>query len=144
MALSAQTERRLRVVEEYLSHAIDIPTAAKTLRLSERQVYRLVASVRRSGAAGLVHGNTGRQPRNKTDEQMWERVLEIVATRYPDSNDREVHEALKRDYQIDVGRESLRKRLRLAGIASKRARGVQRAGEATGNVLNKTATVGKP
>jgi transposase len=96
--------------------------ASRVLNLSVRQVYRLLASVRAQGVACVRHGHCGRVAWNRSDEKLWERVIKLVRERYTDINDRHVQELLEREHCITVNRETLRRRLRWAGIAPKRKR----------------------
>ena len=58
--LSMKEQMRLKVVTEIEARRITGPEAAKVLRLSLRQVRRIVAAYRKEGAASLAHGNRGR------------------------------------------------------------------------------------
>ncbi len=90
------------------------------LDLSERQVYRLIAKAEAEDICQVLHGNRGQQPANKVSDQIWDEVLTLVKDRYRGVNDLHLQELLKREHSIDVGRESLRKRLRQEGLAPKR------------------------
>ena len=52
--------RKLEVINKVESKQLTGKEAAKWLRLSERQVRRLIARYRGQGPPGLVHGNRGR------------------------------------------------------------------------------------
>ena len=52
-------ERRVAVVHAVAQGHLTPPAAAVLLGLSERQVRRLVAAYRQTGASALRHGNTG-------------------------------------------------------------------------------------
>jgi len=71
---------------------------------------------------GLLHGNRGRAPVQRSDGRLWQRVLKLAAEKYQGVNDRHLQELLAREHGLVVCRESLRKRLRGAGIAPKRSR----------------------
>jgi transposase len=101
---------------------LTVEQAAQVLGLGERQVWRLLARARDDGLPGLLHGNRGREPANKSDGRLWRRVLKLARERYGGVNDRHLQELLAREHSIEVGRESLRKQLRGAGIAPKRSR----------------------
>ena len=49
--------------QNVLEYQLPTTQAAEVLGISERQVRRVLAAYRREGAAALVHGNRGRQPR---------------------------------------------------------------------------------
>lgn len=113
---------RIEAVQAVMDGRLTVAEAATALNLSERQLYRSLAAAREQGLVGLVHGNRGRVPWNKTDEALWGRVLRLVRKRYPDVNDRHLQELLEREHSLSVHPEARRRRLRAAGIAPKRKR----------------------
>jgi hypothetical protein len=79
-------EPRIRQRVDVLSHVrdgtIDREQAAMVLRLSSRQVRRLLATWLEQGPAGLVHGNRGRPPVNRTDAALRARIVELATETY--------------------------------------------------------------
>ena len=63
ITLDTHTQHRLFVLDQVRDGRLTAVEAARYLRLSVRQVRRLIAGLREEGAAALVHGNTGRSPR---------------------------------------------------------------------------------
>lgn len=77
--LDARAQQRLGVLTHVLARRLTVAEAAAYLRLSERQVRRLVSGLAGPrGAATLVHGNTGRRPVNRLDETRRERIRELA------------------------------------------------------------------
>jgi len=113
---------RIEAVQAIMDGRLTVAEAATVLNLSERQLYRLLAAARTEGLTGLVHGNRGRAPWNKSDEVLWQSVLRLVRKRYTDVNDQHLCELLEREQAIQVHPEALRRRLRAAGIPPKRSR----------------------
>lgn len=113
---------RIEAVQAIMDGRLSVAQAAHVLNLSERQVYRALAAAREQGLTGLVHGNRGRAPWNKSDEALWKSVLRLVQKRYTNVNDRHLQELLERNHSIRVHPEALRRRLRAAGIPPKRKR----------------------
>ncbi len=113
---------RIEAVQAVMDGRLSVAEAAHVLNLSERQVYRSLAAARDEGLAGLVHGNRGRTPWNKSDEALWKNVLRLVRRRYTDVNDQHLCELLEREHAIRVHPEALRRRLRAEGIPPKRSR----------------------
>jgi transposase len=122
MLLTLKEQRVLDAIQLLMDSRIGVEEASKVLGISERQVYRKLARVRAEGAKGVVHGNRGRTAQNKVGEDEWERIIGVVKAEYLNINDRHLQEILEREKGIVVGRESLRKRLRGAGIGPKRKR----------------------
>ena len=122
MNLTMKEEHRINVIQKVMDGQMTRQQAGAVLVRSERQIYRLLNKARGIGIQGLIHGNKGRLSPRKKPEGFWKKVLEIVRKRYRDVNDRHLQELLEREEKIRVGRESLRKCLRTAGIAPKRKR----------------------
>lgn len=122
MNLTMKEEHRINVIQKVMDGRMTRGQAGAVLERSERQIYRLLSKARGFGIQGLIHSNKGRESPRKKPEAFWKRVLEIVRKRYRDVNDRHLQELLEREEEIRVGRESLRKQLRAAGITPKRKR----------------------
>ena len=122
MLLTMREKTRIEAVQAVMDGRLTVAEAARALNLSGRQVYRSLAAAREQGLTGLVHGNRGRAPWNKSDEALWARILRLVQKRYPEVNDQHLCELLEREHSIQVHPEALRRHLRAAGIAPKRKR----------------------
>jgi transposase len=122
MLLTMREKTRIEAVQAVMDGRLTVAEAAHVLDLSERQIYRALAAARDEGLTGLVHGNRGRAPWNKSDEAVWESVLRLVQERYTDVNDRHLQELLEREHPISVHPEALRRHLRAVGLAPKRTR----------------------
>ena len=119
-------EARIRQREEVLRHlrdgTIDLGQAATILSLSSRQVRRLLARWLGLGADGLVHGNRGREPVNRTDATLRGRVVELATTEYQGANRAHLAELLEgRRVPIVITQRTLRRVLDAAGHPSPRA-----------------------
>lgn len=122
MLLTMKETQRIEVVQALMDGRLTVAQAAQVLGRSERQVWRLLARAREDGLAGLLHAGRGREPANKSDGRLWQRVLKLARERYQGVNDRHLQELLAREHGLSVCRESLRKHLRAAGLAPKRSR----------------------
>lgn len=122
MLLTMRDRQRVEAVQSLMDSRLSVAQTAQVSGLSERQVWRLLARARDDGLAGLLHGNRGREPANKSDDRLWQRVLKLAAEKYRGVDDRHLRELLAREHGLAVCRESLRKHLRAAGITPKRSR----------------------
>ena len=122
MLLTMKDQQRVETMQALMDARLTVAQAAQVLGRSERQVWRLLARAREDGLSGLLHGNRGREPVDRSSERLWQRVLKLAGEKYQGVNDRHLQELLAREHSITLCRESLRKRLRAAGIASKRSR----------------------
>jgi transposase len=122
ITMSPTEQRRVWVLSRLGRGELTTVEAAGLLALSERQVWRLRAAFERAGPAGLVHGNRGRASPRRIEVAIVERVIELAQGRYAGCNDCHLAELLADGEGIVLGRVTIRRILRSAGIASPRRR----------------------
>ena len=83
---------------------------------------RLRKKVKKLGEVGVLHGNTGREPKHKTSPVIRGRILSLRRTKYDGFNDLHFAEKLAEVEGISVSGETVRRLLRAAGIGSPRKR----------------------
>ena len=120
--MSQEQLQRLRVIGLVEAEKISLREAAEKMGVCYRQAKRVGKRVREEGAQGLIHGNTGRCPINRVSDKLRERILELSAQKYEAFNDRHFGEELLEVEGIALGRETVRKIRREAGISPKRKR----------------------
>jgi len=101
---------------------ITLGEAGKKIGVSYRQAKRIKRALRVKGIKGILHGNTGRSPWNRTADWIRQKVLEFSKELYRDFNDMHFTEKLSEDQEIELSRETVRKLRRRAGIEPKRRR----------------------
>jgi len=101
---------------------ITLGEAGKKIGVSYRQAKRIKRALRVKGIKGILHGNTGRIPWNRTADWVRQKVLEFSKELYRDFNDMHFTEKLSEDQKIELSRETVRKLRRRVGIAPKRRR----------------------
>jgi transposase len=122
ICMSSTEQRRGWMVTKVIAGGLTVAEAAPLLALSERQVWRLVAAMRRSGPAGLAHGNRGRASPRRLPDLDRERIIALTRGKYAGVNDCHLAELLAEHEQILISRQALRRLLRDAGLASPRRR----------------------
>jgi len=122
LILSNKEQRRVGVLNKVLVKEWGVAQAAKLLGVGERQVWRLLAAYRSEGVAGLVHGNRGRHPPQRTLEVVRERVVALATGRYDGANDSHFTELLHEREGMTLSRPTVRRILRGAGIRSPKRR----------------------
>jgi len=141
MLLTMKENKRLQVVQEVLAKERTVEEAARVLCRSERHVYRILDKVRKGGALGVIHGNRGREPVNKTPQELIERIIQLRSHTYTGFNDRHFRDELEDEEGVKIGRETVRKILRTSGTppvkpARKRKyRGKRKAKDKFGEML---------
>jgi transposase len=118
ITLNPTQQRDVEILTRLEAGVLDVETAAELLGVSARQVRRLRARFRQEGMAAVVHGNCGRQPTNRTDPALVERILALAGPdgKYHDLNVCHLQELLEREEQVVIGRSTLDRLLKQAGL----------------------------
>jgi transposase len=122
ITLSAREQQRAMVLNRVLAGRWTREEAAGVLGLSGRQVRRLLAAYEAGGPAALAHGNRGRPPAHALAAGVRERVAELARGQYAGLNDQHLTEKLAEAEGLVLGRATVRRILRAAGLASPRRR----------------------
>jgi transposase len=120
--MSERQWKRLDVVERVGAGKLTTREAATVLGLSMRQVRRLRRRVEECAARGVVHGNRGREPANRTPSELVRRIVELRRSRYDGFNDQHFTEKLKAVEGIVLSRASVQRILRREGLGPPRKR----------------------
>ena len=119
MELFVMSERelqRIKVIEDVEKQRISVVHAAKAIGVIRRQMTRLVASFRYSGALGLISKKRGK-PSNRTYSVGFrDYVVELVCQNYHDFGPTLALEKLSELHDVSVSKETLRKWMIQAGI----------------------------
>ena len=112
-----QTDRdRLVALKKAKDKKLTQRQAAEELRLSERQVRRLLVQLRKVGDKAVLHGLRGRSNR-KIKEQDKQEVLEILRRDvYQGFGPTLASEYLAKKHKIEVSKETVRKWMKEAGL----------------------------
>jgi transposase len=130
ITLNPKQQREVEILTRLEAGAVDGVTAAALLGVGTRQVRRRLAGFRQEGFVVVIHGNSGRSPANRTDPGLYERILALAGPggRYHDLNICHLQELLDEEERIVIGRSTLDRLLKQAGVRqkAKRARPVHR------------------
>lgn len=123
ITLDARAQQRLTVLTHVLAGELTLEQAAAYLRLSTRQVRRLLVELRGDGAGALVHGNRGRRPANRVDEAVAGRVVELARTTYAGFNPVHLAECLAEEAEpLVLSPRTVQRILAGAGVIPPRSR----------------------
>ena len=124
--LMTQADRdRLVALKKALSRAITQRQAAEELKLSERQVRRLLARLRAGGDRAVLHGLRGRRSNRKIAEEEQQRAVAILKQDvYRGFGPTLAGEYLAKKHGIPVSKETARKWMTAAGLWRARPRRV--------------------
>lgn len=124
ISLDRRAQQRVYVLTHVLAGGLTVEEAAAVLRLSTRQVRRLVDRYRDEGAAALVHGNRGRTPVNRTDDGIRARLVELATTEFAGFNPVHLAETLAEEghAELAVSPRTIRRIMAAAGRSLPRTR----------------------
>src|SRR5438105_1859842 len=122
LSLTATQQRRIEILTRLGAGVLGVSDAAELLGVSPRQVRRLRARFAQDGMGAVVHRNQGRPPTNRTDPTTVERIVALVGDggTYHDLNVCHLQEVLVQREQIVVGRSTLDRLLKHAGLRQSR------------------------
>lgn len=90
--------------------------ASQELRLSKRQLIRLVKRYRNGGAIEIRHGNRGKKSPKKVEEKQRRQVIEIIRNNYEDFGPTLAAEQLLERHYLKFSREWVRRLMIAEGI----------------------------
>jgi transposase len=120
--LSQKELQRVAVISSCLKGDLACARAAALLNLTPRHVKRLKSRLRQGGEAALAHASRGRPSHRRLPQRVRDRILLLARTTYAGFNDHHLCEKLVEKEGLSLGRETLRRLLRSAGIGSPRKR----------------------
>jgi transposase len=120
VTLSMDEIKRVYVIQQVEEKKLSGREAAQRLGLSIRQVRRLLVKYRGAGPSGLGHGNRGRAPHNRVDEEVRKKIQELSEQEYKDYNDSHFTEELAEEHGLVLSRCTVRRIRREAGQKSPR------------------------
>ncbi len=122
VVMSIGEVKRLKLIQMTIERRVTQKSVSMMLSLSERQVRRLVKSVRENGELGVIHGSRGRPSNRRFPEAVKHKVILRYKKRYPDFGPTLAAEKLLELDGIQVSDETLRKWLLAAGLWTKKRR----------------------
>ena len=125
ITLSQRERDRLRVLHEVQQKHLSQVAAAERLKVTDRQVRRMLLRIREHGDGALVHGLRGRPSNRKLAGRFEQKVLARVGQRYADFGPTLAAEHLAKDGLL-VSRETLRRWMTKAAFWSPRRQRVKK------------------
>ena len=118
--MSKGQQRRAEVLGRLGAGAISKADAGSLLGLSRRQTNRILKDYDLSGISSVVHGNCGRIPANKTNNNMTDSILSLAGEdgKYHGFNVCHMADLLSVNEKIVIGRSTLDRLLRTEKIIS--------------------------
>ncbi len=122
LTLNQKEQNRVIVLNQIERNGLRVDQAAMILKLSERQLWRLLSGYRKEGPAAIAHGNRERKPSNLIAAELREKVQELAEIKYSGFNHTHYTEKLAEHEDIHLSRSTVRQILLEAGVHSPRTR----------------------
>jgi hypothetical protein len=108
---------RLVVLKKAQKKLITQAQAAQEIKQTTRQVRRLLKRLAKQGDAAILHGLRGRPSNRRIGQQMRDQIVEILSQPvYRGFGPTLASEYLRRQHQVQIGRETLRQMMIGAGL----------------------------
>ena len=114
--------QRVKVIENAAGGRLSVREASHLLQLSERQVQRLKRRYRPDSVGWVQHGNRGRSMPWALPLPQKQLILTLARGKYQGFNDSHLAEKLRDEENLAVSRETVRRILRTAKLASPQKR----------------------
>jgi transposase len=122
VTMSQKEFQRVKVIENVAGGRLSVREASRLLQLSERQVQRLKRRYRPDSIAWVQHGNRGRSMPWALPVPQKQLILNLARGKYQGFNDSHLAEKLRAEENLAVSRETVRRILRAAKLASPQKR----------------------
>ena len=120
--MSQKEFQRVKVIENAAGGRLSVREASRLLQLSERQVQRLKRRYRPDSIGWVQHGNRGRSMPWALSVPQKQLILTLARGKYQGFNDSHLTEKLRAEEDLAVSRETVRRILRAAKLASPQKR----------------------
>ena len=122
VTMSQKEFQRVKVIENAVGGRLSVGEASRLLQLSERQVQRLKRRYRADSTAWVQHGNRGRSMPWAVSLPQKQLILTLARGKFRGFNDSHLTEKLREEEDLSVSRETVRRILRAAKVASPQKR----------------------
>ena len=111
---------RVYVIKSLIEDKMTSRDAAEVLSLSERQIKRLKAGVKKDGEVFVIHKNRGRKPKHTIPGEIREKIVFLARNKYKGVNYTHLAELLEERESITISQSSVSRILKAKGIKSPR------------------------
>src|SRR3989337_2197483 len=118
LTMSQKEVDRIGVLSSIESDNLTLEEAAGVLKISSRQVYRIIKRLKLEGTKGVIHKLRGRTSNRGYPEELKKKITEIYRKKYWDYGPRLYSEMLTEYHNISLSRETVRNWLREKSITT--------------------------
>jgi hypothetical protein len=118
LTMSLKEFDRLQIVNQLEEKRLKVKEASEFLKLSERQLYRLLKRKKEEGTKRIIHKLRGKESNNGYSEAFRKKVLDLYKKEYWDYGPTLFTEVLIKYHNISICKETARKWLRNESITT--------------------------
>lgn len=107
--MSNKEAERLGIIAKIADHEWSYRKASQALRLSKRQLIRLVQRYREGGVSNVTHRNRGKTSPRKADDHKRREISCLIRSHYDDFGPTLITEQLSQRHGVNMSREWIRK-----------------------------------
>src|ERR1700693_3705860 len=122
VTMSQKEFQRVKVIENAVGGRLSVREASRLLQLSERQVQRLKRRYQPDSLDWVQHGNRGQRRPWAVSVPQKQLILQLARGKYQGFNDSHLAEKLRAEENLMISRETVRRILRAAKLASPQQR----------------------
>jgi transposase len=111
---------RVHVIKSLIEGKMTSRDAAEVLSLSERQIKRLKAGVKKEGEVFVIRKNRGRKPKHTIPGEIREEIVFLARNKYKGVNYTHLSELLREEEGITISQSSVSRILKAKGIKSRK------------------------
>ena len=100
MELNDKEKLKYETIEKVINKEISKKDAESKLKLSKKQISRLITKFNEQGKEGFIHKNRGKKNKNKKDPNIIKEIEELYLTEYYDYNFEAFYEEIENKYNI--------------------------------------------
>src|ERR1700682_6083121 len=126
VTMSQKEFQRVKVIENAAGGRLSVREGSRLLQLSARQVQRLKRRYQADSVAWVQHGNRGRSVPWAVSLPQKQLILTLARGKYLGFNDSHLAEKLRDEEDLSVSRETVRRILRAAKLASPQNRAARK------------------
>lgn len=116
LTMSQQEIERISIIEQVISKRLKQGKAGQLLKVSGRQLRRLLCAYRRDGTSGLTSKHRGRIGNNRHEDEVKRNALQFVHEHYGDFGPTLAAEKLRERHGMVVNKETLRQWMTESGV----------------------------
>lgn len=100
MELNDKEQKKYKIIKKVINNEITKTDAEEQLKLSRKQINRLIDTFYNDGKAGFAHKNRGKTNQNKKSDELIQKIEDLYLTEYYDYNFVAFYEEIEETYDI--------------------------------------------